>query len=73
MSGSREAVIDGVQMVDIHGTRFYDLAYTHTGETQQRRARVGQESVYAGPRPGDMVLVSYLMNVATGVERWGQG
>jgi hypothetical protein len=55
--------------VDIHGTILYDLVYVHVGEEQPRRARLGAESIYAGPRPGDAVRVSYLMNVATGVER----
>lgn len=71
MSGSREATIDAVQAVDIHGTIFYDITYTHAGEEGQRRARVGQESVYERPRPGDAVRVSYMMNVVTGVERLG--
>jgi hypothetical protein len=69
MSGARDAVLNEVQPVSIHGTVFFDLVYTHEGETQPRRARVGAESVYASPRPGDAVRVSYLMNVATGVER----
>lgn len=69
MSGTREAVLNEVQAVSIHGTLFYDLVYTHAGETQPRRARVGAESIYAEPRPGDAVLVAYLMNVATGVSR----
>lgn len=71
VSGTRDAVLDGVQPVSIHGTILYDLAYTHVGEGQQRRARLGAESVYPDPRPGDAVRVSYLMNVATGVERRG--
>jgi hypothetical protein len=70
MSGSREATIQAIQAVDIHGTIFYDLLYAHRGEEgQPRRARVGQESIYAGARPGDAVRVSYLMNVVTAVER----
>lgn len=69
MSGARDAVIDAVQPVSIHGTVLYDLVYTHAGEAQPRRARLGAESVYADPRPGDAVRVSYLMNVATAVER----
>lgn len=69
MSGSREAVLQAVQGVDIHGTILYDLVYLHVGEEQPRRARLGAEAVYADPRPGDAVRVSYLMNVATGVER----
>jgi hypothetical protein len=70
MSGSREATIHAIQGVDIHGTIFYDVAYIHSGEEgQPRRARVGEESIYAGARPGDRVNVTYLMNVVTGVER----
>lgn len=69
MSGSKDAVLQAVQAVDIHGTLLYDLVYVHVGEDEQRRARVGAESIYADPRPGDAVRVSYLMNVATGVER----
>lgn len=69
MSGSRDARLDEVQAVSIHGTILYDLVYTHEGEAQPRRARIGAESVYAGPRPGDAISVSYLMNVATQVSR----
>lgn len=69
MSGSREAVLNEVHAISVHGTVFYDLVYTHEGETQPRRARVGAESVYTGPIAGDRVRVSYLMNVATAVER----
>ncbi|MEI7771303.1 MAG: hypothetical protein WCI67_15035 [Chloroflexales bacterium] len=70
MSGSREATIQAIQAVDIHGTVFYDLLYAHAGEAgQPRRARVGQESIYAGARAGDAVRVSYLMNVVTQLER----
>lgn len=69
MSGARDGVLQEVFPVSIHGTVFYDLVYTHAGEAQPRRARVGAESVYADPQPGDPVRVSYLMNVATSVER----
>jgi hypothetical protein len=70
MSGSREATIQAIQGIDIHGTIFYDLVYVHSGEEgQPRRTRVGQESIYAEARPGDRVRVAYLMNVVTGVER----
>ncbi|MBX0329279.1 hypothetical protein K2Z83_16515 [Oscillochloris sp. ZM17-4] len=70
MSGSREATIQAIQGVDIHGTIFYDLVYAHAGEEgQPRRARVGQESIYPGARPGDAVRVSYMMNVVIDVRR----
>lgn len=70
VSGSREASIQAIQAIDIHGTIYYDLVYTHSGEEgQPRRARLGAESIYAGARAGDQIRVTYLMNVATGVER----
>jgi hypothetical protein len=69
MSGARDAVLHEVHGVSIHGTIFYDLLYIHDGESQPRQARVGAESVYQNPQPGDAVRVSYLMNVATAVER----
>jgi hypothetical protein len=69
MSGSKAAVLQAVQRVDIHGTLFYDLVYTHEGEAQPRQVRMGAESVYTDPKPGDKIHVSYLMNVATGVVR----
>jgi hypothetical protein len=69
ISGTRDAVIETVRPIDIHGTVYYDLVYRHEGETQPRQARLGAESLYNGLTPGDTVRVSYLMNVATSVER----
>lgn len=70
MAGSKDATLCAVRLVDIHGTHFYDLEYTHDeAPGEPRSARVGAESVYSDPRPGDRVVVSYLMNVVTGVAR----
>jgi hypothetical protein len=69
VSGTRDAILHDVQPISIHGTILYDLVYLHEGETQPRQARLGAESVYAEPRPGDAVRVSYMMNVATAVTR----
>lgn len=70
MGGNKEATIRGVQLVDIHGTRFYDIAYSHDETPDSiRTARVGAESAYANPQPGDPVRVSYLMNVVTEIAR----
>jgi hypothetical protein len=68
MSGTRPAVLQALQLIDIHGTQFYDIVYIHANETTPRQARVGVESIYAAPKVGDMVQVRYLMNVVTGVE-----
>ena len=70
LSGKRDATLLVVRPVDIHGTRFYDLEYAHDdASTATRVARVGVESVYGDPRPGDKISVSYLMNVVTGITR----
>lgn len=69
ISGARDAVIDAVRPVDIHGTVYYDLIYRHDGEDQPRQARLGAESLYSDIAPGDAVRVSYLMNVATAIAR----
>lgn len=70
MSGTKDATLHAVQLIDIHGTRFYDVEYTHDdAPDQQRAARVGLESAYAEPRPGDQIRVSYLMNVVTALAR----
>ena len=70
MGGSKPATLRAVRLVDIHGTRFYDIEYTHDDAPDApRSARVGPESAYAGPQPGDLILVSYLMNVVTGIAR----
>lgn len=67
LSGTREAVLLSVQRIDIHGTIFYDVTFHHAGETQPIRARIGAESVYPNPQPGDQVLVSYVVGVVTNI------
>lgn len=69
MSGSKDAVLMQVQLIDIHGTYYYDLVYAHTDDRQPRRARIGKDDIYADPQPGDAVRVAYLMNVVTAVQR----
>ena len=70
MSGAKDATLRAVRLIDIHGTRFYDLEYTHDDlPSQVRTARVGLESAYADPQPGDQIRVSYLMNVVTALTR----
>ncbi len=70
LSGEEPALIHQVRLVDIHGTRFLDIVYAHTGAPDQlRQARLGPESVYPDPQPGDAIRVSYLMNIATAIVR----
>lgn len=67
MAGSKDAVIINLQLLNIHGTYYYDLVYAHIDDQQPRTARIGKEDIYANPQPGDTVQVAYLMNVVTGV------
>lgn len=70
MSGTKNATLRDVRLVDIHGTRFYDLAFTHDdAPAQPRSARLGIEDAYAEPQPGDAITVRYLMNIPVGVTR----
>jgi hypothetical protein len=69
MSGAKDATLLQVQLLDIHGTYYYDLVYAHTDDRQPRSARIGKEDIYADPQPNDAVRVAYMMNVVTGVQR----
>ncbi|NWG20379.1 MAG: hypothetical protein HXY39_08605 [Chloroflexi bacterium] len=70
LSGKKDAVLHQVQLVDIHGTRFYDLTFSLTDAPEQiQRARIGIEDAYPDPAAGDMISVSYLMNVVIGIVR----
>ena len=70
MSGTKDATLQTVRLIDIHGTRFYDVEFTHDDAPGQlHAARVGLESAYAEPRPGDQIRISYLMNVVTALAR----
>jgi hypothetical protein len=70
MSGKKDATIRDARLVDIHGTRFYDVEYTHDEAPDLlRSARIGIESAYDDPSPGDAVVISYLMNVVITIAR----
>jgi hypothetical protein len=68
MSGTHDATLQELRIVDIHGTRFYDLVYIHDDTPAKiRTARIGVEDAYSDPQVGDTISVSYLMNVVTGI------
>ena len=70
MSGTKEAHIHQLQLIDIHGTRFYDLSYTHDDNPEQvLRSRIGIESIYDNPQPDDAITIQYMMNVPVNVAR----
>lgn len=70
ISGAKSAILRQVQLVDIHGTRFYDITFSHSDTPDQiRRARIGVEDAYHEPAPGDTISVQYVMNVVTAIVR----
>lgn len=69
LSGAKDAVLLQIQLVDIHGTYYYDLVFAHTDDQQPRQARIGKDDIYTDPQPGDKVRVAYVMNVVTGIQR----
>lgn len=70
LSGTKPATLRQIQLIDIHGSRFYDVAYTLDDTPEQvQTARIGMEDAYANPQPGDAIGVRYLMNVVVGISR----
>lgn len=70
VSGEKDALLHHIQLIDIHGTRFYDIIFAHTDTPDQmRRARIGVDDAYPNPQPGDDISVAYLMNVVTRIAR----
>ena len=71
MFGKQPGTLLSVQLVDIHGSRFYDLAWTLDSTSQQRgTGRIGVESVYAEPQAGDKVLLHLVLGQVTRVEKY---
>jgi hypothetical protein len=70
MSGTKAARLLELRLIDIHGTRFYDVVYAHDDAPAERRAaRVGVDDMYANPQVGHSIGVSYVMNIVTKIER----
>ena len=70
LAGSKDAILHHVQLVSIHGTEFFDLVFAHDDAPDQAyRTRIGTESIYAQPQPGDLVAVTYMMNIPTAITR----
>jgi len=70
MLGAQKGTLLAVQQVDIHGARFWDIAYhldAAPGETRQ--GRIGLESAYDAPAPGDKVTLHQVLGVLTKIEK----
>jgi hypothetical protein len=70
MFGKQPGTLLHIQLVDIHGSHFYDLAWALDTTPQQRATgRIGVESVYADPQAGDKVLLHLVLGQVTRVEK----
>ncbi len=67
----KEAILEELLAVEIHGARFYDILFSfpETPGTPPELDRVGAEMIYAHPRAGDRVIVEKVANVVMRVEK----
>lgn len=65
-----EAVLRAVQPYDLHGVRWYRIAYTSsTAPDRVQEARLSWDVIYADPQPGDRVRIRKLLGIIDRVER----
>ena len=70
MIGKQPGVIEKLQLVDIHGAKFYDISYAlDAAPNRVLTSRIGTESVYENPQIGDKVFLHLVMNQLTKVEQ----
>jgi hypothetical protein len=71
LSGNRDGVIVSVQQVSIHGTIMMDVAFPLKNEAVARSARIGSEAITGELSAGTPIIVTFLMNVVTGIRVTG--
>jgi hypothetical protein len=70
MLGTQKGTLLDVRQVDIHGSRFWDISYVPENAPDQiHQGRIGTESAYPDPAPGDKVLLSQVLGVLTKIEK----
>ena len=70
MFGKQPGVIINLQLVDIHGARFWDISYALDAAPQRVLvSRIGTESVYENSQIGDKVKLHLVMGQLTKVEK----
>lgn len=70
MIGKQNGTLLDVRQVDIHGARFWDITYSLESAPQQvQRGRIGTESAYPDPAPGDKVALHQVLGVLTKIEK----
>lgn len=71
LKGSREAILQRMQPISIHGQISWDLYFNDSGDPDGavEMARVGPEAVTPGLKPGDRIRLTYLVGAVTSVTR----
>ena len=65
-----EAILAAVEPYDIHGTRYFRIAYARRDEPDKLfEGRVAAESIYAGAQAGDRVDIRMLLGVIDEVKK----
>lgn len=65
-----EAILAAVQPYDIHGTRYYRIAYVLKDQPDKViEGRVALESIFKNPQPGDRVDIQMLLGVINDVKK----
>ena len=69
LKGSRDAIVEQLQPISIHGQLSYDVRYRFADEPdgQLRVARVGPEAIDRGLQAGDRVRLDFVVGVVTAV------
>ncbi len=71
LKGSRQAVVQRIQPISIHGQISLDVFWLDPEDPEQeiRHARVGNESVPRDLNVGDTVTMHYLMGMVTQITK----
>ena len=70
MFGRQPGTLLDVRAVDIHGALFYDVTFALDASPQQAQtSRLGRESCYDNPQPGDKVSLHLVMGQLTKIEK----
>ncbi len=65
-----EAVIRAIQPYELHGVRWYRIAYTPVANPQAIfEARFSWDVIYPDPQPGDHIRIKKLLGVIDRVEK----
>ncbi|MGE0600390.1 MAG: hypothetical protein AB7J35_14660 [Dehalococcoidia bacterium] len=65
-----EAILAAIQPYEIHGTRYFRIAYALKDDPDRiTEGRVAAEGIYKGAKPGDRVEIRMLLGIIDEVKR----